>query len=190
MLKVSLYRPSKDLKDNRNAAWIEGPRRDNRTSLAHYWAKEYDWFQTQDEINGNFSRYPFTVPPVQNLEFQHEVPVHFVHERSDDEDAIPILLLHGWPSSHLEWEKVIKPLVSSSNTTAQRFHVVAPDLPGFGFSPAPEYSSLGPKQMGLVYDSLMHTLGYTKYGVVSTDTGWYTWECGCPEPLATTSSVT
>lgn len=172
-VKAGLYRPSVDLEDDSNKDWIEGPPRANMTALATYWAEHYDWFQTEKAINANFSHYAITIPPPNSSEYQHEVPLHFVHERSDDEAAIPLLLLHGWPSSHLEWSRVIAPLTSPANSTAQRFHVVAPDLPAFGFSPAPTSSGLGPRQMGLVFDSLMRELGYPRYGVASTDLGWW-----------------
>ncbi|TVY39520.1 putative epoxide hydrolase [Lachnellula subtilissima] len=172
-VKAGLYRPSIDLEDDSNKDWLEGPPRKNMTALAIYWKEHYNWFNTENEINANFSHYAITIPSPNGSEYQHEVSLHFVHERSDDEDAMPILLLHGWPSSHLEWSKVIAPLLSPADPTTQRFHVVAPDLPAFGFSPAPAYSGLGPRQMGLVFDSLMHKLGYPKYGVVSTDLGWW-----------------
>ncbi|KAI1040791.1 hypothetical protein LB505_012597 [Fusarium chuoi] len=97
------------------------------------------------------------------------VSLHFVHERSSDPNAIPLLLLHGWSSTHLEWPKVIKPLV---NNTTTPFHIVAPDLPGFGFSPAPTPPIQDPHENGKIIDSLMKQLGYSKYGIVSTDLGW------------------
>ena len=173
-VKAGLYRPSKDLDDDSNVNWLEGPPRENMTALATYWVEHYDWFKTEKEINANYSHYAVTIPPPNSSEYKHEVPLHFVHERSSSsDDAIPILLLHGWPSTHLEWSKVIKPLTSPADPTAQHFHVVAPDLPGFGFSPAPTYTGLGPRQMGMVFDSLMHGLGYQQYGVVSTDLGWW-----------------
>jgi pimeloyl-ACP methyl ester carboxylesterase len=169
--KARLYRPSVDLKDASNKLGLEGPPRDLMTEIAAYWSTEYDWFKTQSEINKNFSHYALTVPG--GHEYNHSLPLHFVHERSSSPDAIPLLLLHGWPSSHLEWSQVIKPLVHPESSEDQHFHVVAPDLPGFGFSPAPEYSGLTPSEMGFAFDKLMYTLGYEKYGVVSTDLGWW-----------------
>lgn len=172
-LKARLYRPSVDLQDasTSNEGWLEGPPRDVMTSLAAHWAKDYDWFTVQDEINANWSHYALTVPG--SNKYKHPIPLHFVHETSSRKDAIPLLLLHGWPSSHLEWSEVIRPLVSPSSHFDQAFHVVAPDLPGFGFSPAPTHSGLDPIQMGLAFDHLMRALGYAKYGVVTTDLGWW-----------------
>uniref|UniRef100_A0A8H7TQA6 Epoxide hydrolase N-terminal domain-containing protein n=1 Tax=Bionectria ochroleuca TaxID=29856 RepID=A0A8H7TQA6_BIOOC len=153
-LKAKLYRPPHE----------------TMVTLAKDWANSYDWFEVQDEINSNFSHYAVTVDGPED--WNHPVPLHFVHERSDDPDAIPLLLLHGWPSSHLEWSKVIKPLSSGNGSSNVTFHVVAPDLPGYGFSPAPEYAGLSPSRMGIAFDKLMKTLGYEKYGVASTDVGW------------------
>ncbi|EXM14546.1 hypothetical protein FOTG_17055 [Fusarium oxysporum f. sp. vasinfectum 25433] len=79
--------------------------------------------------------------------------------------ATPLLLLHGWSSTHLEWRKVFPKL-------SKNFHVVAIDLPGYGFSPAPIKSGLGAKEQAIAFDTLMQQLGYKKYGVVSTDLGW------------------
>lgn len=166
--KASLYRPSIDLEDDSNSDWIEGPPRENMTTLARNWAEDYDWFQVEEEINSNFSHYAITLPGTEK--YDHDVPLHFVHERADDPDAVPLLVIHGWPSTHLEWSKIIHPLVAgSSNVT---FNVVAPDIPGFGFSPAPTHSGLDPIQMSYILDRLMKELGYEEYGVASTDAGW------------------
>jgi pimeloyl-ACP methyl ester carboxylesterase len=169
-IKARLYRPSLDLKDDTNKDWLEGPPRAEMTALAAHWAENYDWFKTQDEINTNFSHYALTVPA--GPKYNHSVPLHFVHQRSSKDGAVPILLLHGWPSSHLEWSQVIGPLVAPKDPLDQHFHVVAPDLPGYGFSPAPAYSGMGPTEMGFAFDNLMHALGYDKYGIVTTDLGW------------------
>ncbi|KAI0414268.1 alpha/beta-hydrolase [Xylaria grammica] len=169
VLKASLYRPSIDLLDGdtSNAGWLEGPPQQDMAALAKYWAENYDWARIQDEINSNFSHYAVNIQSSDG-----DVPIHFVHERSDVEDALPLLILHGWPSTHLEWSHVINPLASPEDPTAQAFHVVAPDLPGFGFSPAPTSSGLGPRRMGEAFHQLMVQLGYEKYGVVGTDIGY------------------
>ncbi|KAJ4247455.1 hypothetical protein NW762_013130 [Fusarium torreyae] len=169
--KAGLYRPSIDLLDGSNANWIEGPPRANMTALADYWANKYDWYTEQDYINGNFSHFAITVP--ETPQWQHPTPLHFIHERADDNDALPLLLLHGWPSTSQEWRKVIDPLVSPRDPALSGHHVVAPDLPGFGFSPAPKYSGLDPIALAGVLDAFMAQLGYDKYGVVSTDLGWW-----------------
>ena len=140
------------------------------TAVAEYWSKDYNWTSTQDEINSNFSHFAITIPSTGN--YKHPVPLHFVHERSDVDNAIPLVLIHGWPSTHREWYKVIEPLRSPAESSTQAFHVVVPDLPGFGFSPAPAYSGLDAREMGDALNQLMIKLGYDKYGVVGTDLGW------------------
>lgn len=166
LAKVRQYRPSRNI----FPTWTnEGPARPNISALADHWATEYDWFSTQKEINSNFSNYATSVPGSRN--YTLPIPLHFVHERSSDADAIPLLLIHGWPSSFLEWQKVIAPLTVRTKNIS--FHVVAPDLPGFGFSPAPIQPGMGTREMGAAFDALMHQLGYDRYGVVSTDLGWW-----------------
>lgn len=169
--KAALYRPSIGLVEQ-DTTWEDGPPPQEIIKLASYWAHDYEWFTVQKQINANFSHYTTTIPGSRN--YQHPIPLHFVHERAyqSPEDAIPLLLLHGWPSSHYEWAKVIQPLANPSNKSSPRFNVVAPDLPGFGFSPAPTHPNLGPREMGLAFDALMHQLGYLKYAVASTDLGW------------------
>ena len=166
LTKAALYRPSRDI----FPTWTnEGPARANITQLARYWATDYDWFDVQEQINSNFSHYATSVTGIQN--YTAPVPLHFVHQRSMDTNAIPLLLLHGWPSSHLEWQKVINPLAAQARGNVS-FHVVAPDLPGYGFSPAPT-QPMSVQSIGYAMDALMHQLGYDKYGVVSTDLGWF-----------------
>ncbi|KAI0490400.1 Alpha/Beta hydrolase protein [Xylaria cf. heliscus] len=171
-LKANLYRPSIDLLDAdiSNAGWAEGPPRANLTALAKYWSKSYNWTRAQDEINSNFSHFAITIPGTGN--YKHSVPLHFVHERSDADNAVPLLLLHGWPSTHREWFQVIDQLRLPTESSTQAFHVVVPDLPGFGFSPAPEYSGMDAREMADALHQLMIELGYDKYGVVGTDLGW------------------
>jgi pimeloyl-ACP methyl ester carboxylesterase len=166
-IKVSKFRPSIDIAQ---PAWFDGPPTSNITSLAKYWAEEYDWFADQSEINANFSHYITTVPPPGG-NYSDSLDIHFIHQRSKREDAIPLLLLHGWPSTSLEWEKIIPGLVDPGTDNKPAFHVVAPDLPGFGFSPAPTAPGLGPSEHGTVFASLMEQLEYTRYAVYSTDLG-------------------
>ena len=165
--KVKNFRGTRSLAPD----WTnEGPSTSRAEEVRSYWEKHYDWFSVQEEINANFSHYATTVPG--NRNYTWDIPLHFVHERSESPDAIPLLLLHGWPSTHLEWSQIIKPLASSSYGNVS-FHVVAPDLPGFGFSPAPTHPGLDPRVMGIAFDSLMHQLGYPTYGIVTTDLGWF-----------------
>jgi pimeloyl-ACP methyl ester carboxylesterase len=169
--KACLYRPSIALLEQ-DTTWLDGPPPQDINKLASYWAEEYRWSDVQEQINTNFSHFTTTVQGNQN--YPHLMPLHFIHEHASDgpDAAIPLLLLHGWPSSHLEWAKVVHPLAHPANKSSPRFNVVAPDLPGFGFSPAPTHSGLGPREMGFGFDALMHQLGYKKYAIASTDLGW------------------
>ncbi|KAF4465440.1 epoxide hydrolase [Fusarium albosuccineum] len=161
--KVRDYRPSPSLFSN----WtIEGPPEWAMTSLADYWAKRYQWRATEKRIN-QFDHYATTVAGSRN--YSAPIPLHFIHQRSNNSDDTPLLLLHGWTSTHFEWSRVIRPLTQNGN---KAFHVVVPDLPGYGFSPAPTESSMGPREMGAALDGLMKQLGYETYGIVSTDLGW------------------
>lgn len=165
--KVRDYRPIVALSNEWNN---EGPPPSSIGEIADYWANEYDWRQVEERMNNDFDHYATTVPGSEG--YPQQTPLHFVHHRSADEDAIPLLLLHGWPSTFLEWAKVIKPLTESSS--GQSFHIIAPDLPGFGFSPAPTKPGMGPRGFGLAFNALMHQLGYDKYGLVTTDLGFST----------------
>jgi pimeloyl-ACP methyl ester carboxylesterase len=172
-MKARWYRSSIDLLNNDviNQNWEEGPDETFMTDLARYWGEEYDWYKAEKEIFGNFSHYAVTIPDGGG-DYEHPVSFHFVHEPSDNENAIPLLILHGWPSTHREWADVIRPL-SHPEDGSQAFHVVAPDLPGFGFSPAPTYGGLGTRQMGAALDKLMKKLGYSRYALAGTDLGHF-----------------
>ena len=153
---------------------VEGPPRANMTALAGHWATDYDWAAEQDRINGELSHFAVVVPETEA--WPHAVPLHYVHEltenNDDDDDALPLLLLHGWPSTSLEWSEVIPHLVSPPDGS-KGHDVVAVDLPGFGFSPAPQHAGFDPKTIAAVLDAFMTRLGYARYGVVSTDLGWW-----------------
>ncbi|KAH7036017.1 epoxide hydrolase [Microdochium trichocladiopsis] len=115
-------------------------------------------------------------PPVENMTAlaRYWADEYDWLERSTQRpNAIPLLMLHGWPSTHTEWSAVLKPLTSPKDSSSPAFHVVTPDLPGFGFSPAPTRAGFGPRQAAAAFADLMKTLGYEKYGVVSTDLGWW-----------------
>ncbi|KAK2616274.1 hypothetical protein QQS21_000708 [Conoideocrella luteorostrata] len=167
-LKASHYRPTVDIS---TPAWFDGPPTHNVSQISQYIASEYDWFAYQDAINANFSHYITTVP-APGGSYPHDLDVHFIHQKSKREDAIPIILLHGWPSTSLEWKNVVADLVEPNDLSKPAFHVVAPDLPGFGFSPAPIAAGLGGPEHAAVFASLMQQLGYESYVVYSTDLGF------------------
>ncbi|KAJ4344648.1 uncharacterized protein N0V89_012392 [Didymosphaeria variabile] len=153
-------------------AWFDGPPTSKINDVAKYWAEDYDWSKVQDGINKNFSHFYTTVPsPGGNYGSNESLDLHFIHQRSNRDDAIPILFLHGWPSTSLEWEKIILPLTNPEDDSQPAFHVVAPDIPGFGFSPAPKAPGLGGAEHATVFASLMEQLGYDRYVLYSTDLG-------------------
>ncbi|KAL7941074.1 putative epoxide hydrolase [Trichoderma barbatum] len=109
--------------------WFDGPPSTNVFEVAIYIASDYDWFQFQDAVNRNFSHF-ITLIATPSGSYPDDQIIYFIHQQSEREDAIPIILLHGWPSTSLEWAK-------------PAFHVVAPDLSRYGFSPAPIAPGLG-----------------------------------------------
>jgi pimeloyl-ACP methyl ester carboxylesterase len=154
-------------------AWFDGPPTSDINAIAKYWSEEYDWSKVQVGINKNFSHFYTTVPsPGGKYRSNESLDLHFIHQRSEREDAIPILFLHGWPSTSLEWEKIILPLTNPADKSQPAFHVVAPDIPGFGFSPAPKTPGLGAAEHATLFASLMAQLGYDRYVLYSTDLGY------------------
>lgn len=162
------FRPSTDIDEPK---WTDGPPTTEILAIAKYWVDEYNWSEVQAGINKNFSHYMTTIsPPGDN--YDRPLDIHFIHQQSKRDDAIPMLMLHGWPSTSLEWQKVIPGLVDPDDDNEPAFHIVAPDLPGFGFSPAPTAPGLGPEEHGKVFADLMQQLGYDRYAIYSTDLGW------------------
>lgn len=143
-LKASLTRFTEDLLDV--VAWEDGTPTHNISVLRDYWVNEYDWDKAEAEINRKYQQFTTVVHSGEN--YTHPIPLHFVHNKSPREDAIPLLFLHGWPGSFLEVGKIIDELTNPPNSSVPAFHVVAPSLPGFGFSPAPRYPGLGTREAG------------------------------------------
>ncbi|PVH97883.1 alpha/beta-hydrolase [Periconia macrospinosa] len=169
-LKVSKYQPTPDT----NAPpWFDGPPASTISSIAKYWAEEYNWTTIQTAINANFSHFYTTVSPT-SPHYNASVDLHFIHERSPREDATPILLLHGWPSTNLEWRNIIPGLANPPNASDPAFHVVAPSIPGYGFSPALNGSRVNVTRQSYaaIFDALMQQLGYPQYILYSTDLGF------------------
>ncbi|KAJ2986348.1 hypothetical protein NUW58_g5072 [Xylaria curta] len=136
---------------------------DSLKSLKDQWLTNFDWEAEQESIN-KFSQYTTTL---------EGLDIHFVHEPSDDPEAIPLVLLHGWPSSFLEFLAVTEPLRTSGNQThpSHPFHVVIPSLPGFAFSSAPP-ANWTLSDTARVFNTLMvDVLGYKTYAVHGTDWG-------------------
>lgn len=135
-------------------------------SLLEHWLTKYDWRAHERELN-RFAHFKAQVTP--------KLRLHFIHERSRVPGAVPLLMLHGWPGSVWEFHECIRPLVAPEPGRAlrlkQAFHVVAPSLPGFGWSQASEVQGMGAAEVARVLHRLMTGLGYGKYAVQGGDWG-------------------
>ena len=143
-----------------DAAWIYGPPLDYVKGLVSYLQSGYDWRAQEATLN--------TFP-----QFTTEIEgqtVHFIHRRSNRSDAIPILLIHGWPGSIVEFLSVIDVLASPPWKTPA-FHVVVPSLPGFGFSGPTRGRGWNNGRMAASLAMLMARLGYNRFGVQGGDAG-------------------
>ncbi|PMU57502.1 multidrug MFS transporter, partial [Pseudomonas sp. GP01-A3] len=100
--------------------------------------------------------------------------IHFIHVRSKHEDALPLIIAHGWPGSIIEQMKLIEPLTNPTEyggSASDAFHVVIPSMPGYGFSGKPKTTGWNPKRIASAYGELMTRLGYTKYAAQGGDWG-------------------
>ena len=167
--KAAFFRPTIDIDE---PIWTEGAPSTEIVSIAKYWSSTYNWTDVQKQINTNFTHYMATGLPTQG-NYNRTLDVHFIHQQSERDDAIPLLMLHGWPSSSLEWKDVILSLVSPPNSSTPAFHVVAPDMPGYGFSPAAVAPGMGVAEHSVLFANLMASLNYTSYAVYSTDLGFF-----------------
>jgi pimeloyl-ACP methyl ester carboxylesterase len=132
--------------------------------LARYWATEYDWRKVESRLNA----VPNFITEIDGLD------IHFLHARSNHENALPVLISHGWPGSIIEQLKLIEPLTNPTahgGTAADAFHVVIPSMPGYGFSGKPTTTGWGPERIARAWDVLMKRLGYTSYVAQGGDWG-------------------
>jgi pimeloyl-ACP methyl ester carboxylesterase len=132
--------------------------------LARYWMTDYDWRTCEANLNA----LPQFITEIDGLD------IHFIHVRSQHEDALPLIVNHGWPGSIIEQLKIIDPLVNPTAHVASAsdaFHVVIPSMPGYGFSGKPTSPGWGPERMGRAWAELMKRLGYTHYVAQGGDWG-------------------
>lgn len=144
--------------------WEQGTPTEYLEDICRYWAEDYDWRAREAMLN-RLDQYRAGVDGV---------GLHFVHVRSPHPDAMPLLLSHGWPGSIVEFAKVIPMLtdpVSHGGTADDAFHVVAPSLPGFGFSDKPMAAGTGIGRIAELFDRLMQGLGYGAYVAQGGDWG-------------------
>ena len=144
--------------------WSQGVRLENTASLIEYWEKKYDWRRFERELNS----FPQFVTNIDGLD------IHFIHVRSKNPNAMPLILTHGWPGSIVEFLKVIGPLtdpVAFGGSIEDSFDVVIPSLPGFGFSAKPTGTGWNVSRIASAWVELMKRLGYTKWAAQGGDWG-------------------
>jgi pimeloyl-ACP methyl ester carboxylesterase len=132
--------------------------------LARYWATDYDWRRCEAELNA----LPQFITEIDGLD------IHFIHVRSQHEDALPLVVNHGWPGSIIEQLKIIDRLTyptAHGGSAADAFDVVIPSMPGYGFSGKPTGTGWGPERMGRAWAELMKRFGYSRYVAQGGDWG-------------------
>jgi len=132
--------------------------------VLQHWQTDYDWRKVEARINS----YPNFITEIDGLD------IHFIHARSKHEDAMPIIITHGWPGSIVEQLKIIGPLTDPTahgGDASDAFHVVIPSMPGFGFSGKPEATGWGPERIASAWITLMRRLGYKRFAAQGGDWG-------------------
>ncbi len=152
--------PSKELVEDRS----QGVQLATLQALARYWTTDYDWHRVEAKLNA--------LP-----QFKTEidgVDIHFIHVRSQHENALPLIMTHGWPGSVIELLDSIGPLTDPTahgGTPDDAFHLVLPSLPGYGFSSEPAELGWDASRTARAWAQLMHRLGYTRYVAQGGDVG-------------------
>jgi epoxide hydrolase len=144
--------------------WSQGVPLAYMKEVCDYWQNEYDWRRCEAKLNA----LPQFMAEIDGLDFQ------FLHVRSPQEDALPLVMTHGWPGSVLEFMKVIGPLsdpAGHGGNASDAFHVVCPTLPGFGFSAKPTAPGWKVERIGRAWGRLMAALGYDRYVAQGGDWG-------------------
>ncbi|MCP4223829.1 MAG: epoxide hydrolase [Actinomycetia bacterium] len=144
--------------------WSQGAPLAYVQEVCTYWADTYDWRSRETALN----RFDQFMTPIA------EVDIHFIHVRSAEPDAFPLLITHGWPGSIVEFHKIIEPLTNPTahgGDPSDAFHVVCPSLPGYGFSGKPRATGWGVPKVAEAWAELMARLGYDRYGAQGGDWG-------------------
>jgi pimeloyl-ACP methyl ester carboxylesterase len=133
-------------------------------ALADYWASDYDWRKFEER----FAALPHFITEIDGVD------IHFIHVRSERDDALPLIVTHGWPGSTIEQLKIIEPLTKPTEHGASEgdaFHLVIPSLPGHGFSANPRETGWDPIRIAKAWAVLMERLGYDRYVAQGGDWG-------------------
>jgi pimeloyl-ACP methyl ester carboxylesterase len=152
--------PSKELVPDRS----QGVQLATLQELARYWTTDYDWRKAEEKLNA--------LP-----QFTTEIDgvnIHFIHVRSPHEDALPLIMTHGWPGSVIELLETVGPLTDPTahgGAAEDAFHLVLPSLPGYGFSGEPAELGWDASRTARAWAELMHRLGYTRYVAQGGDVG-------------------
>jgi len=152
--------PTKELVGDRS----QGVQLATLKALAHYWATDYDWRKAEARLNA----LPQFVTKIDGVD------IHFIHAKSRHENAMPLVMTHGWPGSVLELLDTVGPLTDPTKhggTAADAFHVVLPSLPGYGFSGEPSELGWDSGRIAHAWAELMKRLGYTRYVAQGGDVG-------------------
>ena len=133
-------------------------------ALATYWATDYDWRKCEAKLNA----IPQFVTEIDGQD------IHFIHVRSKHENALPLIVTHGWPGSIIEQTKIIDPLTNPTAhgaSASDAFHLVIPSIPGYGYSPEPTTLGWDPVRVAKAWVVLMERIGYTKFVAQGGDWG-------------------
>ena len=152
--------PSKELVEDRS----QGVQLATLQELARYWTTDYDWRKAEAKLNA----LPQFTTEIDGVD------VHFIHVKSPHEDALPLIMTHGWPGSVIELLETVGPLTDPTahdGSAEDAFDLVLPSLPGYGFSGEPTEVGWNPGRVGRAWDELMHRLGYSRYVAQGGDLG-------------------
>lgn len=152
--------PEKELVDD----WSQGIPLSYVQEVCAYWGEKYDWRSREALLN----QWPQFTTELDGID------IHFIHIKSKHEDAMPLVITHGWPGSVVEFQKVLGPLTDPTahgGDANDAFHVVCPSLPGYGFSGKPAKTGTSVDKIGAMWGQLMARLGYDKYAAQGGDWG-------------------
>jgi pimeloyl-ACP methyl ester carboxylesterase len=142
----------------------QGVQLETTQALARYWGTEYDWRKCETRLNA----LPQFITEIDGLD------IHFIHVRSKHENALPLIVTHGWPGSVVEQLKIIDPLTNPTahgGSASDAFDVVIPSIPGYGYSGKPATTGWGPDHIARAWTTLMKRLGYTQFVAQGGDWG-------------------
>ena len=156
--------------------WTQGLPLAYAQEVCKYWLEKYDWHAREARLN-RFSQFKSQIDGL---------GIHFIHVRSPHADAMPLIITHGWPGSIVEFHKVIEPLTNptaSGGDAKDAFHIVAPSLPGYGFSDKPSRTGWNIQRIARAWAELMPRLGYSRYAAQGGDWGAMVTTCiGIQDP--------